>query len=165
MDPIKRSTCPFCQGDLGVMGLSLMPMALRRLRKTAPSSVFRKVGTGFRKKHAPKAKSSAVVVADEPRASFVPGKGFRDLMGQPRSRWVFGHFDVENLAPVKAEDDKRVETLKGQGLHGEEIDRADGLRMGAEEGRTSASTATPLDNPLDVVHDMFLHERAALHHQ
>jgi len=32
IDPISRSAKPFCQGEAGAMGLSLMPMARNRAR-------------------------------------------------------------------------------------------------------------------------------------
>src|SRR6185369_7135965 len=68
IDPIERSTYPFCNGDRGAMGRS------RNAHCSKPPSERLAIGT--------------VIVTDDKARNSVPGKGFGNLAGQPFRRRI-----------------------------------------------------------------------------
>jgi hypothetical protein len=84
MDPITRSTSPFCQGDVGVIGSSRIPIARTRRGNTWSKALsVSRIGNCWRG---------------------VPWKGFGASASQPLSRSVPRYGDPNNLPSRQPQD-------------------------------------------------------------
>ena len=113
IDPIKRSTYPFCQGERNAVGRSRMPIARTRALNAAPNarSLSRTRYFG---------------ALSQGNASVIWRK--------PLCRWVSGHRNPQQLPPSMAENKKREQLLKGNRRNHKEINRRTPLHMIAKEG-------------------------------
>jgi hypothetical protein len=91
--PISRSTYGFCQGDLGEIGRSRIPIGSNTPCESQP------VG--------------AIIVTHQPSRSRVPRKGLDDLLRKPRGGRISGHRKPEQLPSAVAHDEKCKQALEG----------------------------------------------------
>src|SRR5262245_28862423 len=70
-----------------------------------------------------------------------PGKGLRDLSGQPLSRRVSCHLEPQQLPPAVAQHQKREQSLKRQGRNHKQVNGRDRRRVVAEECLPALPTA------------------------
>jgi hypothetical protein len=90
---MTRSTYPFCQGDRGAVGRSLIPIAV--------TAITEGLAIG------------AVTITDEKPWRFIPGESLGDLLSGPLCGRICGDTEVNHLASIVAEDDEHEEDLEG----------------------------------------------------
>jgi len=75
----------------------------------------------------------AVAVADYQPRSFVPGKGFCDLPGNPLGRRMRCHANCDWPSAAVVKNHQAIEELEPDGPHHEQIDLYDSSRVITEE--------------------------------
>jgi len=74
-----------------------------------------------------------VTISNQESRRFVVRKGLNDLLRCPLGRWMRGHVEVDDLAPVVAKYHKREQNPKRRGRNGEEVHGDDILDVVVEE--------------------------------
>ena len=110
---MSRSTYAFCQGDLGAVGRSRIPIDLSRFMKDLT------IG--------------AVIVADQVGWRGVPRERLDDLLRQPFGRRMPGHSEPKQLAAPMTDDNKCKQALECRRVDHAQIDRCDRVRMIAQK--------------------------------
>ena len=113
IEPTRRSTNGFCQGDLGAINFCSMPIASRR--RTKDRSADR------------------ISVPQQILGRRVVGEGIDDLLGSPRRRWSMGQVEMNDFAPIMIHDDQYVEESQCRGGNHEKIHCCESAGMVLEE--------------------------------
>src|SRR5216683_8409851 len=87
IDPISRSTTPFCQGEAGAVGLSRIPMARNN------------------------AAIDPIPIADEVVRSLVPRKCLRYLTRNPFGRRICCDVGPDEVSAAEPDDDEGIEQV------------------------------------------------------
>jgi hypothetical protein len=75
----------------------------------------------------------AVFVPHQVGGNRYPGKRLGDLSGQPLGRRVSCHLEPQQLPPAVAQNQKREQSLEGQGRNHKQINGRNRLRVVPEE--------------------------------
>ena len=72
-------------------------------------------------------------IANEEARGFIPGKGLRELLCRPCGRGARGDSDVNQFAPIMAQDNEYLEDLECQSRDHQKIERGGAVQMIAKE--------------------------------
>ena len=120
IDPISRSTKPFCQGEAGAVGLSRMPMAQSARDDAA---------------------IDPVAIADEVARSLIPGKCLRYLTCNPFGRGICCDVDPDEVSAVEPDDDEGIEQVETDSWNNEQVHGGDVRRVVTQECPPSLAPA------------------------
>src|SRR5258707_11138268 len=113
IDPISRSTKPFCQGEAGAVGLSRMRMARNRRDDAA---------------------IDPVAIADEVVRSLIPRKRLRYLTCNPFCRRICCDVDPDEVSAVEPDNDEGIEQVETNGRDNEQVHRGNVRCVVTQEG-------------------------------
>jgi hypothetical protein len=114
IEPISRSTWPFCQGDRA---------GGRTIADSHRTNAARICWAECR-----------VAVADQVAWRFIPGESLSHLSGDPFGARMSGDAEPYQPPTLMAQDHQHIEQFEKRGRHHEEIDRSNACRMVAQEG-------------------------------
>src|SRR6266566_3803494 len=123
IDPISRSTKPFCQGEAGAVGLSRMPMARNRRVTTLPLD--------------------PIPIADEVTRSLIPRKCLRYLTCNPFCCRICCDVDPGQVSAVEPDDDEGIEQVETDRWNNEQVHGGNVWRVVMQEGSPSLAGRPP----------------------
>jgi hypothetical protein len=124
IDPMSRSTWPFCHGERGAVGWSRIPHGLQSATDDCPVR--------------------PVAIPKQMARCLIPGECLGDLVRDPFGSRVRGDVGPHRASPVQPHDHDAIEKLKAYGRHDKQVDRADVRRMVTEESLPGLRPPSPL---------------------